>query len=62
VAVTVTLKLHEAVRASASVAVHETTVDPRGNGAPDGLEHVTGTGGCPPTAVGTTKVTGIGVP
>lgn len=60
VGVTATLKLHVAVRCSASAAVQVTRVFPRGKLAPDWTEHVTATGAWPPEAVGTVKVTGIG--
>jgi hypothetical protein len=45
IAVTVTLKLHEACRVRRSVAVHVTTVDPTGNSVPGRREHITATGG-----------------
>jgi hypothetical protein len=52
VAAIVTLKLHDAWRPNASVAVQVTMVEPIGNGAPEGEEQNVGTGGCPPTGAG----------
>jgi hypothetical protein len=49
---TLTRKVHCAVRAALSVAVHATVVDPIGNCAPDGTVHDTATGDVPPVACG----------
>ncbi len=61
-AVTVTAKLHDACRASASTAVQVTMVEPSGKVDPDAFEQVTGTGSWPPTAVGTVNVNGTAAP
>ena len=53
----VTLKLHEAWRVNASVAVQVTIDDPTGNVAPDSAVHVTGMGDWPPTATGGVNAT-----
>jgi hypothetical protein len=50
--VTVTGNVHELARACASVAVHDTVVDPIGNVDPDAGVHATVTGACPPEVVG----------
>lgn len=54
------MKLQEAERCRASVAVHVTTVLPSGKVVPGCDEHVTFTGACPPVAVGMVKFTSIG--
>ena len=52
VMVTVTLKLHDACRDKASVAVQVTMVEPAGNPAPGIAEQLTVTGALPFTGVG----------
>jgi hypothetical protein len=49
---TATLKLHDAVRCRASVAVHDTVVVPTGKVLPLGSEQVVLTGAAPPLTVG----------
>jgi len=51
-AATATWKLHDAVRFSASVAMHSTLLDPTGNVAPDSGAHATVTGLWPAMADG----------
>ncbi|MDP2053166.1 MAG: hypothetical protein Q8L75_05995 [Acidobacteriota bacterium] len=56
---TVTGKLHVAVRLRESLAVHETEVVPSANVVPDAGVHDTVTGDCPPLADGVVKVTAV---
>jgi hypothetical protein len=61
-AVTVTAKLHVAVRPRRSVAVQPTVVEPMGNAEPDAGTHAVVTGAEPPVAVGVWNVTCAGWP
>lgn len=59
--VTVTAKLHEALRCSLSRTVQVTLVDPTGNAEPVGGRHVVVTGAAPPLTMGDAYVTLTGV-
>jgi hypothetical protein len=58
--VTVTAKLHEALRCSLSRTVQVTLVDPTGNADPVGGRHVVVTGAAPPLTTGEGYVTVTG--
>jgi hypothetical protein len=61
-AVTVTLKLQDAVCRLTSTALHVTPVDPIGKLTPLGGMHVVVIGAVPPAAIGGAYVTGTGCP
>ena len=61
-ALTVTVKVHDRVVATESLAVHCTGVEPIGNGDPDARSQVICTGGTPPVAVGDGYVTDTAAP